>query len=172
MITNEVWKRVEGYTRYEVSNYGRVRNFFTKEQKALRKTKTGYMITDLKENGSKKTAYVHRLVAQAFIPNPNNKPQINHKDENKDNNFVSNLEWCTIEYNNQYGNHINNIRKTQAEKVGKKVAQIDVKTNKIINIFDTLSEASKFVGAKKQAINWAIQKNTHTCAGFRWVVME
>ena len=96
MITDEEWKDIKGYTRYEVSNKGRVRIKKTKVLKALRQTKTGYMITDLKENGEKQTRYVHRLVCKAFIANELNLPCVNHKDENKQNNDINNLEWCTV----------------------------------------------------------------------------
>ena len=106
MNTNEKWKKINGYKNYEVSSKGNIRNIHTKKYKAVRKTKTGYLITDLKENGTKQTKYIHRLVAEAFVANLNNYPCVNHKDENKDNNCVENLEWCTVAYNNNYGkNH-------------------------------------------------------------------
>lgn len=76
--------------------------------------KDGYMLVRLvSDNGKVRNYRVHRLVAKAFIPNPNNYPVINHKDENKLNNDVSNLEWCTYSYNNSYGNRINNLIKTR-----------------------------------------------------------
>lgn len=171
MITNEEWKKVNGYTRYEVSNMGRVRNIHTKELKAIRQTKTGYFITDLKENGKKKTSYIHRLVAEAFIPNPNGLPQVNHKDENKKNNAVGNLEWCTAIYNNKYGTHNERIKATKTEVYGKKVAQVDCKTGDVLKVYDSLTEGAKAVGVTKQAIKYAISEGTHTAGGFRWVVV-
>ena len=63
----------------------------------------GYLMVDLKSNGIRKHARIHRLVAEAFIPNPNNLPEVNHKDEDSHNNFFSNLEWCTSSYNKTYG---------------------------------------------------------------------
>lgn len=63
----------------------------------------GYLMVDLKKNGTRKHARIHRLVAEAFVPNPNNLPEVNHKDENPHNNAANNLEWCTSSYNKTYG---------------------------------------------------------------------
>lgn len=172
MNTTEIWKEVEEFTRYEVSNKGRVRTKSSQEIKAQRKTKMGYMITDLKQNGIKKTAYIHRLVAEAFIENKNNYPCINHIDEDKTNNQSDNLEWCTVSYNNSYGNHIQKISKTKTKKYGKKIKQIDIKTNKIINEFNSLTEGAKYIGVTKQAIVWALAKPNHTAGGYKWEVVK
>lgn len=171
MITNEQWKPVAGFTRYEVSNKGNVRNIHTKVLKAIRRTKTGYCITDLKENGIQKTSYIHRLVAEAFIENHDGLPVVNHKDENKSNNSVENLEWCTATYNNHYGSHIERIKATQTERCGKTVMKIDSITGEVLEVFPSLSEAAKSIGVKKQAIDWALADNNHTSGGFRWVVV-
>ena len=85
---NEIWEKIKGFDNYIVSNKGNVINTKFGILKKQRNTKTGYKIIDLKENGKKKTQYIHRLVAEAFIPNINNLPQVNHKDENKGNNNV------------------------------------------------------------------------------------
>lgn len=172
MVTNEEWKLVDGFTRYEVSNKGNVRNVHTKVLKAIRRTKTGYCVTDLKENGYKKTAYIHRLVAEAFLVNAFSLPCINHKDENKANNCVDNLEWCSVEYNNKYGTHNERIKTTKTRIYGKRIAQVDCKTGKLIKEYESMTEAAKAVGITKQAINWAIAKSTHSAGGFRWVVVQ
>lgn len=106
---NEVWKDIEGYEgKYQVSNLGKVRGLDRKNSMGKtvkgrilkpRKTHAGYLRAHL----CRDDRYIHRLVAEAFIPNPNNLPQINHKDEDKANNSVDNLEWCTCEYNLSYG---------------------------------------------------------------------
>ena len=113
---NEVWKDVVHYEGlYEVSNLGRVRNKQTQKIKAqtsnYNKTtnKGGYLTVQLWKNNRSKREYVHRLVAMAFIPNPDHKPQVNHKDEIKTNNEVSNLEWVTCLENNNYGTHIERL---------------------------------------------------------------
>lgn len=100
---NEVWKDIEGYEGlYQVSNLGRVKSL---KKNIIRKQvlgKDGYLRVTLKHNGKAKTLSVHRLVAKAFLKNVFNYPEVNHKDENKANNNISNLEWCTRKYNQNY----------------------------------------------------------------------
>lgn len=109
----EIWKDIQGYEGfYQISNLGRVRSLeriapsgkFVKQiiRKQL-KDKDGYCIVGLNKNKSQKTHKVHRLVANAFIENTDNLPEVNHKDEDKTNNEVSNLEWCNAKYNLTYG---------------------------------------------------------------------
>ena len=102
----EEWKPIKNYPGYEVSNFGLVRNsngkILTPE-----KTKKGYLRVDLSNKEGRKHHKVHRLVAISFIPNENNYPQINHKDECKTNNRVDNLEWCTNWYNAHYDSRRN-----------------------------------------------------------------
>ena len=103
-MEKEIWKDVVGYEDlYRVSNYGQV--WSNRRQRLLKqeKNRLGYMIVFLSSNNKRKAFCVHRLVAIAFIPNPNSYREINHKDENKGNNYVDNLEWCTRTYNVNYG---------------------------------------------------------------------
>ena len=109
---DEVWKDILGYEGvYQVSNHGRIRSldryvgrrFFPGKIFSLNPNRYGYVRVDLRYRGKSKSSAVHRLVAEAFLDNPNGLPQINHKDENKSNNHVDNLEWCTAEYNINYG---------------------------------------------------------------------
>lgn len=99
---NEIWKPVVGYEGYEVSNLGRVRSFKHGRERIMKLTSNGrgYMQLELCRNGEIKHHTVHRLVAQAFIPNPENKRDVNHIDGNKLNNHIENLEWATPHENN------------------------------------------------------------------------
>ena len=125
-MTEEIWRAIEGYEGlYEVSNTGRVRSvdryvkysngrIHLHKGKVLRpiKDRDGYLQVNLCYSGRINSIKIHRLVAQAFIPNPDNLPQVNHKDEVKTNNNVDNLEWCDSKYNNNYGSRKDNARDT------------------------------------------------------------
>ena len=118
-MKKEYWKPVVGYEGlYEVSNWGRVKSLnynHTGKGKILKQNQimNGYKSVMLCKDGKRKNYLVHRLVAEAFIPNPDNLPQVNHKDENKTNNNVDNLEWCDAKYNHNYGTINERISKSQ-----------------------------------------------------------
>lgn len=141
---NEIWKPINGYPGYWISNFGRVKSF--KQDKIngriLTPTKStkGYLQLDISVDGRKRQHRVHlsihRLVAEAFIPNPNNLPQVNHKDENKENNCVDNLEWCDNWYNAHYGTHIQRV----ADSHNVKVYSIDKFGN--IEHYNSITEAT------------------------------
>ena len=105
----EIWKDIKGYEGlYQVSNKGHVKslNYRRTGKEGILKgrlDKDGYLRVGLCKNKKQKPFYIHRLVAKAFLPNPNNLPEVNHIDENKENNHVENLEWCDRKYNNNYG---------------------------------------------------------------------
>ena len=120
----EEWRDIKGYEgKYQVSNLGRVKSLkdnhgnYREKILDIKPNKKGYLRIELSLYGKKKKFQVHRLVAQSFIPNPNNLPEVNHKDENKQNNCVYNLEWCTHQYNSNYGTRI--LRASNTHK-GKK----------------------------------------------------
>ena len=109
----EIWKEIDGYDgKYFISNLGRVKSFQREKSGkllALSHDNDGYLLVGLhyaQKGIPDKKAKVHRLVAQAFVPNPNNYPEVNHKDENKENNNANNLEWCTTRYNLTYGHRL------------------------------------------------------------------
>ena len=101
----EEWKDVVGYEGlYQVSNFGNIKSLFRYKRQLKPVIRNGYESVKLCKNKNAKFVSVHRVVAEAFIPNPQKLPIINHKDENKQNNCVENLEWCTNVYNINYGN--------------------------------------------------------------------
>lgn len=102
---NEIWKPILGYENlYIISNFGNVFSIQSKRNIKQTKNSKGYLIVGLCKNKKRKSCLIHRLVAEAFIDNPNKLPEINHKDENPLNNTITNLEWCTHKYNMNYNN--------------------------------------------------------------------
>ena len=121
----EVWKDISGYEGlYQVSNYGRILSLkFNHKENNARVLKPiyvrGYLCVNLYKNKIIKMAKIHRLVAEAFIPNPKKLPEINHKSENKTENYVGNLEWCDSKYNNNYGTKVKRAIETKNVLYGK-----------------------------------------------------
>lgn len=152
-MSKEIWKDVIGYESiYKVSNLGRVKcldkkvkiggldNFRIHKEKILKPiiSHYGYSTIILTKNKVKNKKMVHRLVAKAFISNPKNKPQINHINEVKTDNYVENLEWCTAQYNSTYGTRILRMKETTK----KKIYQFDL-LGDLINTYDSYNEAVK-----------------------------
>ena len=163
---NEEWRDIEGYEGlYQVSNLGRVRSLNCRGHKGCigiltpRLDGKGYEMVALYKEGKARNTKVHRLVAQAFIPNPNNLPQVNHKDENKTNNNVKNLEWCTNKYNLNYGTR----NKRAAKTMGKKV--VCVATGEI---FNGIREASRKYNIDRSDISKCCQGKRKTAGGYKW----
>lgn len=171
----EEWRYIENSDNYYISNYGNVKN--TKTGRVLKHgiNNDGYHFVRYKMNDGKFTIkYVARLVAIAFIPNPNNLPEINHKDENKDNNCVDNLEWCDRKYNINYGTAKERRAKTMANKnyntyrTSKAVLQYD-KEGKLIKRYNSLKEAQEQFNSKSSGyICRAINGIYKTAYGFIW----
>ena len=166
---NEIWLDIKGYDgKYQVSNLGRVKSLNynkTKKEKLLKpkinNTKYPYVI--LCKDRVKKTLKIHRLVAETFIPNPNNYPCVNHIDENKFNNTSNNLEWCTIKYNNNYGKRKENI----SLKNSKKIYQFDLQ-GKFIKEWVGATQVEKKLGIKHQNISNCCAKKNKSAGGFIW----
>lgn len=176
---NEIWKPVVGYEGYyEVSNTGKVRSvdrividkkgrqYFRKGTELKQNIDRGYCRVSITKDGIKETLKVHRLVALAFIPNPDNLPQVNHKDENKQNNNVENLEWVTCKDNQNYGTRT----QRSADSHKKSIAMLDKETLKEIKIFNSLQEAAIFLNTPVNAsnISRALAKQGRTAYGYRW----
>lgn len=168
MNMEEVWRDIDGYEGlYQVSNLGNVRSVdrYTNcgngsglKYKQLKKgimlkpciTNSNYKQVLLCNNGIMKAKKVHRLVAETFIPNPNNLPEVNHKDENKLNNCINNLEWCSSKYNMQY---------SQAKKIN----QYDLQNN-FIKQWNCMNDIQRELGIKVQLISRVCngkQQKTH-----------
>ena len=158
-MKREVWKDIKGYEGiYQVGNYGKVKSLdrisfqnnrikgkiLNLHNNKNNKNIKGYLYVDL-YRGTKQKYYVHRLVADAFLDNIYNYPQINHKDCDTYNNYYENLEWCTSKYNNNYGDHSINLSKARKGKASGKdnymASVICLTTNKV---FDTITEAAKY----------------------------
>ena len=127
----EIWKEISGFENYQVSSFGRVKslgNNKKRKEKILKQNDDGdgYLHVKFCKDGKEQSFRVHRLVAQAFIPNPNNFPQVNHKDENKANNRVENLEWCTHEFNSNYGTRNQRISEANTNHPSKSKAVVQL----------------------------------------------
>lgn len=157
----EIFKDIPQYEgKYQISNKGRVWSIISQKYMKLYTTPTGYLTVSLvAKNGKQKVEKVHRLVGMAFIPNPDNLPQINHKDEVKTNNCVENLEWCDAKYNSNYGTHMDKIRKV--------TNQFDLNGN-LLNTYISTVEASKATGVPSSNIVNCANGKLKTAGGFIW----
>ena len=192
-LDGEIWKDIKGYEGiYMISTYGRVLSVpiwrVIKSNKSLKgefisyknphitlgnKERNNYRRMDLCCEGKITRKFVHRLVAEAFIPNPNNYPIINHKDENPSNNCVDNLEWCTYKHNSNYGTIKKRMVASRWESDnyhGKPVAMIDENGN-IIKHFRCLREAAEYANRGVSAIHFAIKHKTN-CIKHKWIYIE
>lgn len=174
-MTEEIWKDIEGYEGlYQVSSLGRVRRVKSlKIGKILKPCKNlkGYCIVVLSKNGKHKTLTIHRLVAQTFIPNPDKLPCVNHKDEDKTNNRVENLEWCTYEYNNNYGDRTKKMLTTCTNHPKRSKPILGIKEEKICLYFPSLGEAERN-GFSKIHISECCYGKFKQHKGFRWMWVE
>lgn len=180
----EIWKDIKDYEGlYQISNYGRVKRLSKQKRNYNINTKNydiiilpdkivtpqlnqyGYYRIGLTKNGKRKCYSVHRLVAQSFIPNPENKLQINHKDENKQNNCVDNLEWRTAKYNANYG--------TRNKRTGRKQMKLILCVETGV-IYKSLSEAGKSTGLSIGNISSVChhRKWFKTAGGYHWEYVE
>ena len=165
-----MWKQYKN-TIYEVNENGQVRNKKTGHIKSTRIKNNGYVILDLMINGERKTCHLHRIIAETFIPNPDNLPEVNHKDENKLNNCASNLEWCDHTYNNNYGNKNKLMLNTRTNKGYKNapqaIQQLD-KSGNVITTYSSMREAERQTGIANTHISEACRGIYETAGGFVW----
>ena len=161
----EIWKDVKDYEgHYQVSDKGRVKSVkFGKEIFLKQGSCRGYLRVGLSKNGEIKRYTVHRLVAQAFIPNPNNLPEVNHKDEIKTNNNIENLEWCDHKYNINFGNRT----QRSAEKQSKPVLQY-TKDGKFVNELKSVMDVQRNLGYDQGHISACCLGKRKSANGFVW----
>lgn len=180
-MIKEYWKPVVGYEGlYMVSNWGRVKSldrWVKSRNGSVRFYKgrilkpitgsNGYLFVNLCKDGKVKVFTVHRLVAEAFLPNPHNYPCVNHKDENKQNNNVSNLEWCTAQYNNTYGTRNERAaEKTTNGKLSKTVLQYTL-DGELIREWPSTMECERN-GYQNTGISQCCLGKQKTHKGFIW----
>ena len=164
----EVWKDVKGYEGlYQVSSLGRVRNVTTTRILKQAKHHGGYMLVRLSKNGKAHTCTVHRLAAQSFISNPENKPQVNHIDENKTNNNVSNLEWVTSKENINHGTRTE--RQIYTQRIIQKSRPV-ICSNGVI--YRSTREASRLLGLDNSSLNKVLKGKRKTVGGFTFKYKE
>lgn len=143
----EIWKPVKGYEGlYEASNLGNIKSVSRDSLLSSHRINRGYLSVSLYRNGVGKRHLIHRLVAQSFIPNPNNLPYINHKDENPLNNRVDNLEWCDQTYNVNYGSAQERLSLAKIGKGrGMKILQYSM-SNTLIKSYNSASQIQRELG--------------------------
>lgn len=173
----EIWRKHPEYTEIEVSSLGRVRTLdkevstksgmrFVKGRiLKQQENNCGYLQAQFYINGKQTKKLVHRLVAQAFIPNPDNLPQVNHKDNDRTNNNVSNLEFCTASYNNQYREKFG-ISTTESQ--GNPLFAIDLNTMEVSR-FRSQGEAGRVLGVNPHHVNNVIKGRRKATGGY-WFV--
>ena len=177
----EIWKDIVGFEGlYQISDKGNVRSLdriiklynggqYKRKGKTLQPllSKDKYYQIHLLKNGVAKTIKIHRLVATAFIPNPNHFAEVNHKNEIKTDNRVENLEWCTQEYNKRYGT----ARQRMRLKMSKKVNQYDLNGN-FIKTWCGTREIERNLGIFNQSISLCCLGKRNKAGGFKWRYCE
>lgn len=179
----EVWKDIKDYEGfYQVSNFGRVRSldriiesehrspqFMKGNIKKVTRRDDGYEYAVLYKKNKGKNKYIHRLVAKAFVPNPNKLPIINHIDENPSNNHPSNLEWCDHQYNLTYGDKVQRVTnsegyKERTKRIRKPIYVIDKNGNK--KRFDSLTSAANELSLDQPSISACLRGRNNTHKGY------
>lgn len=168
----EQWSPIKEYEGvYMISNKGGVKRIYKKHPNGKHLNpivdRDGYLRVSLSKNNIKRSYLVHRLVAEAFIPNINNFPVINHKDENKQNNQVDNLEWCTVKYNTQYNNGIE-------KRASKRRIPIKAIKDGQILYFKSIAEASEILQVNHANVIGCLKGvyGRRTCKGYEFEYLK
>ena len=184
-LLNEKWKYIENTNNlYQISNYGRIKAKAKKVNAGLinnkqvlrkeriiklQKNNLGYLHTSISVNHMFKNINIHREVAKAFIPNPNNLPVVNHKDENPSNPRFDNLEWCTHKYNINYKNRNNKASKTMLEKEDyfNRINQYDLDGN-FIKQWRSIKNIEKNIKISRKSVSRCCRGLQKTAGGYKW----
>ena len=175
----EIWKDIEGYEGlYQVSNRGRVKSLSRKVTNAMFSINehfvkvvdngNGYKSVSLWKDNKGKHFYVHRLVALAFVPNYNGYKYINHKDEDKSNNDVSNLEWCTAKYNCNYGNHTKKLKKSYILNGNNRPIDVYDMKGTFLKTFDCSNDVCRELNIGRRALYSVCQGVVKSSKGYRF----
>ena len=158
----EIWKDIECFEGlYQVSNLGRVKRVATGRVLKGCKDRGGYLLVGLYKQGSASKKLIHRLVAQAFIPNPEHKSEINHIDENKTNNMVSNLEWMTAKENSNHGKRNERVSKSNSIPI----IAINLKTSEVQKYYGT-NECARQLGLDPSNITHVLKGRVKQTKGY------
>ena len=163
----EYWKDIAGFEgKYQISSLGRIKSYLVDNSGRIMRPMVctnGYLRIDLRKNGRYYKYLIHRLVAEAFLPNPNNFEYVNHKDETRDNNCVNNLEWCTKKYNLNYGT----IKERQRKAKEIPVLQF-TKNGEFVRQWDSSMEVEKTLGWDRSAILRCCNGKQATSHNYVW----
>lgn len=190
MEIKEEWRTIENYPDYQISSFGRVKSLKFGKERILKQHlgSSGYCQVDLYKYGKQKHYQVHRLVASIFLPNPQNYPCVNHIDENKQNNCISNLEWVTHTYNINYGSrnerasraisiamkgktHTQETKDKMSKAHQKPIVQIH-KSGLIIGVYDSTLDIERELGINHRSISSCCKGKRKSAGGFRWMYLE
>lgn len=162
---------IKGFPNYSIDENGNVYSHFHNRYLHQHINKQGYACVPLSRDKKTKLCYVHRLVAEAFLPNPHNFPQVNHKDLVKSNNKVSNLEWCTQKYNSSYGSELSPLA---SMKRAREKAVVQIKNGIVIQSYVSASEAGRKTGIWPGNITGCCRhrKYFRSAGGFQWEYAE
>ena len=172
-MIEEQWLDISGYEGlYQISNFGRVKSFYFKNPRILKPHKVkGYSNVELYKNKKKKQCYIHRLVMENFCPIENmNVLDVNHKDEDKSNNHISNLEWMTHKDNLNYGSRAEKARMKMQGKNSSRSKKVRCIEKDVI--YEALREVERQLGIPATNISKACKGKIKTAGGYHWEYVE
>ena len=177
----EIWKDIPNFPSYQASTLGRIRSKpriryamhkngkwtpFTVKGKIIScQERSKYLCTTLRENGVQFNVLVHRIIAQTFISNPDNLPEVNHKNENKFDNRVENLEWCTRYYNRHYGTGL------KRSAINRSIPVLQILDGEVVAVWYSMNAAARSVKCKVGAIKTACVRGSK-CKGYNWKIKD